>query len=165
MHELLAEVGEVEQHGLAVFVEHLRADRHLQHDVLAVGAMAVLAHAMHALRRLEVLLVAVVDQRVEAVDGFDDHVAALAAIAAARPAEFDEFLAAERDAAVPAVAGTDIDLCLVEEFHGSGLAQGCSGRNRIAGCAGVRLALQLWSRTRFFKPEDRRAQPCRVSTQ
>ena len=84
---------------------------------LAVGAVAVLAHAVGALLRLEVLLVAVVDQRVEAVDRLDDDVAAAAAIAAVGPAELDELLAPERHAAVAAVAGADIDLGLVEEFH------------------------------------------------
>ena len=66
---------------------------------------------------LEMLLVAVVDQRIEAVDAFGDHVAAMAAVAAVRPAELDELLAPERDAAVPARAGLDIDLGFVEEFH------------------------------------------------
>ena len=80
--------------------------------------MAVLAHAAAAVLGLEVLLVAVVDQRVEAVDRLRDHVAALAAVAAVRAAELDELLAPERDAAVPAVAGADVDLGLVEEFHG-----------------------------------------------
>ena len=45
-------------------------------------------------------------------------VAAAAAIAAGGPAELDELLAPERNAAVAAVAGADIDLGLVEEFHG-----------------------------------------------
>ena len=40
-----------------------------------------------------------------------------AAIAAAWPTEFDELLAAERHAAVAAVAGADIDLGFVEKFH------------------------------------------------
>ena len=90
----------------------------LQHDILAVGAGAILAHAVPAALRLEVLLVAIVDQRVEAVDRFDHDVAAFAAIAAVRAAELDEFLAPERHAAVPARAGRDIDLGFIEEFHG-----------------------------------------------
>ncbi len=79
--------------------------------------MAVLAHAIGALLRLEMLLVAVIDQRVQSVDDFDDDVAAAAAIAAGGTAELDELLAAERHAAVAAVAGADIDLCFIEEFH------------------------------------------------
>ena len=49
----------------------------------------------------------------------DDDIAAAAAIAAGRTAEFDEFFAAERHAAVAAITGADIDLCFVKEFHAS----------------------------------------------
>ena len=79
--------------------------------------MAVLAHAVGTLLGLEMLLIAVVDQRVQAVDHLDDDVAAAAAITAARSAELDILLAPERDAAVAAVAGADIDFCLVKKFH------------------------------------------------
>src|SRR3954465_12044273 len=116
-HEFFAERGEVMDQRLAILVEDLRADRHLEHDRLAVGAMAVLAHAIGALLRLEVLLVGIVDQRVEAIAHFDDDVAAAAAIAAGGAAELDELLAAERHAAVTAIAGANIDLCFVKEFH------------------------------------------------
>ena len=51
-------------------------------------------------------------------------VAAAAAVAAARAAEFDELLAPERDAAVAAGAGRDIDLGFVEEFHGVSIYRG-----------------------------------------
>ncbi len=64
------------------------------------------------------LLVAVIDQRVEVVGGDQDDVAALAAIAAIGPAEFDEFLAAKAHRATPAVTALQIDLALVEKFHG-----------------------------------------------
>src|SRR6478672_11920562 len=117
-HEFLAERGEVVDQRLAILVEYLRAHRHLEHDRLAVGAMAVLAHAIGALLRLEMLLVAIVDQRVEPIDDLNDHISAAAAIAAGGAAELDEFFAAKRHAAVTAVAGADIDLCLVQEFHG-----------------------------------------------
>jgi len=60
-----------------------------------------------------------VDQRVEPVDDFDDDIATAAAIAAGGAAELDELLAAKRHAAVSAVAGADIDLGFIEEFHGS----------------------------------------------
>src|SRR6202163_1683040 len=110
-HEFFAERGEVVDQGLAVLIEDLRSDRHLEHDRLAIGAMAVLAHAIGALLRLEVLLIAVVDQRVQAIDHFDDDIAATAAIAAGGAAELDILLAAERHAAVTAVAGANIDLC------------------------------------------------------
>ena len=88
-------------------------------DVVAAGAGAVAAHAVAAVLRLEMLLVAVVDERVEAVDAFGPDVAAAAAVAAVGSAELDELLAAEGDRAVPAVAGADIDLGLIEKFHAS----------------------------------------------
>ena len=118
-HDAVAGLVEVGEQGLAVLLVDLRADRHLEHDVGAVRAMAVLAHAADAALGLEMLLVAVVDQGVEAFDRLRDHVAALAAVAAVRAAELDVLLAPERHAAVPAVAGADIDLGFVEEFHGN----------------------------------------------
>ncbi len=117
-HEFFAERGEVVDQRFAILVEHLRSDRHLEHDRLAIGAMAVLAHAVGALLGLEVLLIAIVDQRIQSIDRFDDDVAAAAAIAPARSAELDILLAAERHAAVAAVAGADIDLGFVKKFHG-----------------------------------------------
>src|SRR6202011_1826088 len=116
-HEFLAERGEVMDQRFAILVENLRADRHLEHDRLAVGAMAVLAHAVGALLRLEVLLIAGIDQGVQSIARFADPVAAAAAIAAAWSAELDILLAAKRHAAVAAVAGADIDFCLIEEFQ------------------------------------------------
>ena len=86
-HHALADLGQVGDHRLLVLVENLRADRHLEHHVVAAGAVAVLAHAVHAGPRLEVLRVAVVDQGVEAVDRLDHDVAAAAAVAAARAAD------------------------------------------------------------------------------
>ena len=67
------------------------------------------------------LAVAIIDQGVEAGHGFRHHVAAAAAVAAVGAAELDEFLAAERDAAVATVAGPDLDSRLVEKFHGGEL--------------------------------------------
>src|ERR1700682_2917320 len=116
-HDALAEFGEIGKQRLAIFVVNLRADRHFEHHVGAVGAMAVLAHAAAAVLGREMLLVTIVDQRVEAVDRLRDHIAAVAAVAAVRPAVFDEFLAPERHAAVAAVAGANVDLGFVEELH------------------------------------------------
>src|SRR5579872_462726 len=116
-HDALARLGEVGKQRLAVFLVNLRAGRHFEDRVGAVGAVAIFAHAGAAVLRKEMLLVAIIDERVEPVDSDGDHVTALAAIAAVRPAELDEFLAPERHAAVAAVAGANIDLGFVEEFH------------------------------------------------
>ena len=117
-HEFFAKLGEVVDKCFTIFIEHLRAHRHLEDDRLAIGPVAVLAHAVGALLGFEVLLIAIVDQRIQSIDGFDHHVTAAPAIAAARAAELDIFLAAKRHAAVAAVAGADIDLCFIKEFHG-----------------------------------------------
>jgi hypothetical protein len=78
---------------------------------------------------LEVLLVAVVDQRVQAVDGFGPDIAASRAVPAIGPAELDEFLAPERDRAGAAIAGADIDFCLIKELHGAEPRTDCARRN------------------------------------
>ena len=44
-HDALADLGQVGDHRLLVLVEDLGADRHLEHHVVAAGAVAVLAHA------------------------------------------------------------------------------------------------------------------------
>jgi len=116
-HDALAEFSKIREQCLAIFFVNLGADRHFEHDVGAGSAVAILAHAAAAVLRREMLLVAVVDQGVEPIDRLHHHVAAIAAVAAVRPAIFDEFLAAERHAAVAAVAGADIDLGFVEKFH------------------------------------------------
>src|ERR1700704_5291580 len=117
-HRAFAHAGEIGQQGLIVLVEYLGADRDLEHHVRRGGARPVLAHAVTTGLGLEVLLVAVVDQGVEAVDAFAPPSATAPAVATVRPAELDEFLAPERDAAGAAVAGTDEDFGLVEKFHG-----------------------------------------------
>src|SRR6516165_6092527 len=83
----------------------------------AVGAVPVLAHAGAAIAGGKMLLVAVIDQRVEAVDRLRGHVAAFTAITAVRPAEFNELLPPERDAAIAAIARADVDLGLVQKLH------------------------------------------------
>src|SRR5215213_4907935 len=74
---------------------------------------------MAAFPRLEMLLITVVDQGIQPIDGLNPDITAAAAVAAVRAAEFDEFLAPKANAAGTAFAGADIDLRLVEEFHGA----------------------------------------------
>ncbi len=80
-----------------------------------LAALAVLAGA-----RLEVLLIAIIDQGVEALDRFDPDVAALAAVAAVGAAIGNELLTTEGHAAGATVAGANVNLALVEEFHNGG---------------------------------------------
>src|SRR5690349_13066671 len=115
--DALADFSEVGEQGLPIFFIYLRAGRHAKHDVVSIGAMAVLAHAVFAALGLEVLLIAIVDERVETIDCLDDDVTAFSAVAAIRPAELDKLLAPKRDAAISARAGCDINFRLVQEFH------------------------------------------------
>jgi hypothetical protein len=59
-----------------------------------------------------------VDQRIEAFVGDQPDRTAVAAIAAIRATERDEFLAAEADAAVAAIAGVDFDIASSTNFMG-----------------------------------------------
>ena len=105
-----------EQRG-AVLGEDLRADRHLDQHVRRARPGAVRPGTVAALLGAEVLRVAEVDQGVQVLHRFHDDVAALAAVAAVRATELDVFLAAERNDAVAAVAGAQMDLGLVEKLH------------------------------------------------
>src|SRR5688572_1781551 len=127
----IAHLRQVGEQRLLVLGVDLRAGRHLDDAVIAVGAGAVLARAVAALLRLEVLLVAVVDERVEIVDALGPDVAALAAVAAVGPAELDELLAPERQRAVAAGTRGNVDLRRIEKFHRVLLRQApSSGRRR-----------------------------------
>src|SRR5579885_175262 len=116
-HHAVADLQKFREFHIPILVENFGAGRHLDHDIRAARAGAVRAHAVAAGLRLEVLLVAIVDQRVQPVDAFYNHIAAAAAVAAVRPAIFDELLAPERDAAVAARAGRDVDFRFIEKFH------------------------------------------------
>src|SRR5690606_17553501 len=96
-------------------VDHLGADRHPDHHVLAGLAEHLPAHAVLTALRGVVALVAEVDQGVEVLVGDQPDAAAVAAVATVRATERDELLAAEADAAVAAVAGRHEDLRFVDE--------------------------------------------------
>ena len=66
---------------------------------------------------VELGMEAEVDQGVDVRAGDDEDRAAVAAVAAARAAARDELLAAERQAAAPAVAGFDVDVDFVDEHE------------------------------------------------
>src|SRR3546814_10932549 len=75
-----------------------------------------------------------VDQGVEVLRRLQPHAAAAAAIAAIGPAERDELLAPETDAAVAAVSGSDGDFGFVDQLHGAGI----KGRRGMKGMGSVR---------------------------
>ncbi len=132
-----ARLGEIGDQALVVFLIDLRAHRHSHDCIRAVGARHVLAHAGTAAFRRDVLLEAVVDEGVQVLHRLHPDIAPIAAIAAIGTAVLDEFLAAERNAAIPAFAGADIDLRLVEELHDVAFRSWWSAR----------LSTTLWQNT------------------
>ncbi|MNV73142.1 hypothetical protein D3C71_1662740 [compost metagenome] len=69
-----------------------------------------------------------IDQGIEVLVGADPHAAAITAVATVRPAQRNELLATETDAAVAAIAGDHLDFCFVYKFHDSGCQSGGGGR-------------------------------------
>ena len=119
----------VRQEGFLVVIENLRADGDFDEQGGRAGACTVRPGAVAALAGAEMLSVAEVDQGVEVLDRLEHDIAAAAAVAAVGAAELDEFLAPEGRDAVTAVAGFEVDFCLVEEFHFFDLLQ-----TKKAGC-------------------------------
>ena len=108
-HELAGSLGFLE-----VFVDH-GAHRHLEHQIVARGAVHAAALAVRAALCLEVVLEAIVDQRGHAGIGFEHHVAAMTAVAAVGTALGHMGLAAKRHAAGAAVAALNVDSDLINE--------------------------------------------------
>src|SRR6185312_5277044 len=115
--QALAMLRQVADHFLGIDVDHGRTDRYPDDLVFAALAGHLAAHAVLATLGAEAALMTKVDQRVEAFVGYQPHVATIAAMATVGPAERNEFLAPETDAAVAAVAGVYGDFSFVDEFH------------------------------------------------
>src|SRR5438094_1718308 len=118
-HEPLIGPGQVREYGFLVVVEDLGPDRDAQYEVAAIGAGPVGPRPAAPVLGPEMLLIAVIDQRVQIVGRDKDDIAALAAHTAVGPAELDELLAAKAHRAAAAIAALEVDLALIEEFHGS----------------------------------------------
>src|SRR5690606_15934867 len=97
--QALAVFGEVADGLVGVDAGDHGADRHADHHVLATLAIHLPAHAILAALGAEDALVAEVDQGVEVLVGLQPYAAAGTAVAAVGPAQRDELLAAEADAA------------------------------------------------------------------
>ena len=115
--DALASLGQIEQHRLALVVQYLRADRHMDDQIIAARTGAVLAHAAATARGFEMLAIAKVDQRVQPGHRLEDDVAALAAIAAIRAAIFDIHFAAKAYRPRAAGAGAEVNFGLIEKMH------------------------------------------------
>src|SRR5262249_30662892 len=114
----LAVADQVADDFLGIDVDDGRADRNTNDGVLTLLAGHLPAHPVLAALGGERALVAKGAGGVQASGGDEPDTAAVAAVAAAGPAERNEFLAPEADAAVAAVAGVDGDFGFVDEFHG-----------------------------------------------
>ena len=101
----LAVRGQVGHHLAAIDVGEHGAHRHADDEVFAALAVALCAAPVLAFLRLEDAGEAKFDQGIDVAVGHRDHAAAATAVAAIRPALGNVFLAAERSAAVTALAG------------------------------------------------------------
>ena len=124
-HAGLVEVGEL----VAVGGLHDGAERHGQLERLALVAGAVVAHAGTAVAARAVRAAVVRQQGRDLRVGDERDVAAVAAVAAVGAGERLELLALDRDAAVAAVAGAQVERHLVDECrHDSLLPDKRKGR-------------------------------------
>ena len=115
-HGLRAGVREVDEQA-AVVVEHLRADRDREDDVLAVGAALVRALAVASALGLEAAEPLEVREIAQVRVGHEHDVAAVAPVAAVGPALRDVLLAPEAQRAVAAAPALDADPRAVVEHR------------------------------------------------
>src|SRR5690606_33118362 len=106
-----------------LLVDH-GARRHFKRHVHTSASGLVRPLSMRAASGLELGVKPVVHQGVVMGAGHEVHRAAISAVSAVRAASGDEFLAAEAQAAVAAVAGLDRDLYFVDKHA----ARSCSER-------------------------------------
>ena len=117
--DALARLGQIGDLFAGVLIGDDGADGHGQNHVRAGMPGTIRAFAVPAAVGFEFAIVAVAQQRVVVRIRFEVDAAAMAAVAARRPAARHEFFAAERDAAVSAVAGLHVDFGFINEHHGS----------------------------------------------
>ncbi len=104
-HDALIRLAEVVDQLAGLFAPHGGADRHLEHDVLALAAGTVGAFAMPAALGLVLRVVPEVNQGVVPLARLHNDVAAATAVAAGRAALGNELFPAEGHAAITAVTG------------------------------------------------------------
>src|SRR5258706_13793189 len=100
---------------VALVREHLRADRYVQLDIVAVRAVLARPQPVATARRLDPAAPLQRRQVAERGVGDEHDVATVAAVATVGAALRDELLAAEAHAAVAALAGLDGNRCAVAE--------------------------------------------------
>ena len=118
----LAVVGQIGDHlaHFPLFLEvlaHNGAHGHLQHEVLAGGAVHAAAAAVGAALGLEVVLEAVLDERGDRGVGHNDDIAAVTAVAAVGAALGHMGLAPERHAPGTPVSALHIDAYFIDKHR------------------------------------------------
>ena len=108
-------LGEFGDEAVGALLEDLRARRHRQDEVPAIGTRALAALARGSVAGATMRLPAVGLQVAFVPVADQDDVAALAAVTAVGSALRDEFLATEADAAVAAVTGLQFNLGFVDK--------------------------------------------------
>src|SRR5262249_21146901 len=113
----LGEVGDQPQRAVAVggLLVDERADRHVEIEIGAAAAGAIGSHPVLAGLGGELGMESEVEQGIDARAGDDIARSAVTTVAAAGAAARDEFLAAEREAALSAVARFDVNVDFVYE--------------------------------------------------
>ena len=115
--QTLAGLGEVTDDFLCTCIDHCRADRNTQLQILTLTARAICAATIGATLRVKMTGVAVVNQRVEVLVG--DHVdrATITTITTVRTTVLDEFLTTETHATVTTVACFYFDRYFINKLH------------------------------------------------
>ncbi len=114
-HDAFAVFGQFGHETIGALFEDLRARRHRQNQVAAIGTRALAALAWSAIAGATVRLPAISLQVAFVTVAEQDDVAALAAVTAVGSALRDEFLTTEADAAVAAVTGLQFYLGFVDK--------------------------------------------------
>ncbi len=102
---------------LGVGIEYARPDRHADVDTLALVPGHLPPHAILPALGAVMALMAEIDQRIEATVGHQEHMTTVTTVTAIRAAFGNKLLAAKTYAAVPAVAGLDLDNRLIDKLH------------------------------------------------
>ena len=140
-HQALPGDGQVAQHFAGVLVQDGGAHGHFQHQVLAGPAGLVLAAPGLAVLGPEAALEAEVHHGVEIAVGLQDDTAPVAPVTAVGPALGHIFFPPETEAATAAIAGENLDTCLVYEFHvGSVVLPAATKKSPVTDEASIRSA-------------------------
>lgn len=108
------------------------ADRNLEHDIFAVPAGTVGAFAVTAPLCLVLRVIAKMDQSVVALAGLKHHVATATAVASGGSTARHKLFPTKGHAAIAAIAGLDLDSCLIDKHGLSKVFPPCGNRATLS---------------------------------